>query len=157
MYVTNAVVIVWTWPVLTNSDPYRTTSTASEQFALVHECWYTFQTHFDKCYIYIFQCPYICHLLYLLTRKESGKLPHISFFKLWPYNVFSTIAALLTFGVVIAVRVFRVRKLLELQSKLVNLHLVWCFETCLSRLYLFLILWKFFFYMSYTLIFKLLA
>ncbi|GLD71027.1 centromere protein I isoform X1 [Lates japonicus] len=38
-------------------------------------------------------CPFICHLLYLLTRKES-------------------------------VRVFRVRKLLELQSKLVNILLI---------------------------------
>lgn len=37
---------------------------------------------FDKSNIYIFQCPFICHLLYLLTRKESGRLLHISFFLL---------------------------------------------------------------------------
>lgn len=38
-------------------------------------------------FFYVFfcasQCPYICHLLYLLTRKESGKLQHVSFFTLW--------------------------------------------------------------------------
>lgn len=46
------------------------------------------------CYIFnIFQTPYICHLLYLLTRKED-------------------------------VRLYRVRKLLELQTKLVIIFIV---------------------------------
>lgn len=49
---------------------------------------------FLVCYIFtIFQTPYVCHLLYLLTRKED-------------------------------VRLYRVRKLLELQTKLVIILII---------------------------------
>lgn len=35
----------------------------------------------------VFQCPFICHLLYLLTRKENGKRPNINYFTMSLYYV----------------------------------------------------------------------
>lgn len=107
-----------------------------------------------------FQCPFICHLLYLLTRKESGTLsiipcgiwsvflPFPLFTRLlqyFPILVFSpALQALLTgrfFCSLIVVRVFRVRKLLELQSKLVNILFVFL-QPCLRQLYFSLLCMK---------------
>ena len=72
------------------------------------------------------QSPYICHLLFLLTRRESGKwcqLFNTFTPSLWAFPPFSCSYALSGFlDLLISVTVcqFRVRKLLELQSKMVN-------------------------------------
>lgn len=95
-------------------------------------------------FVTMFQCPFICHLLYLLTRKESGKsksdytqdmIHSITAIIFWALFFFSFIP------LPTVVRVFRVRKLLDLQSKLVSILLNWCphepfRKTALSYLYL---------------------
>lgn len=95
----------------------------------LNNCWAVNSLSF----VTLFQCPFICHLLYLLTRKESGR-SNIFIPEIWFYCNFFLVYSIISpfhfckhywwlhsfFSV--AVRVFRVRKLLELQSKLVNLQ-----------------------------------
>lgn len=79
--------------------------------------------------VHFFQCPFICHVLYLLARKESGKsnVLHVKYGSIYEaYDISPFLQWLLRVSLPL-VRVFRVRKLLELQSKLVNILLVRCF------------------------------